>query len=283
MYAPNVQLWDPDRSFFACIAIRSTFLSNRQSAEGLATVVCVKWGSKYGAEYVNRLAAGVQRNLTLKHRIVCFTDDREGIDEGIDIATLPLVDDLKVCRQRAPSCRPMLHLTCFVPRWQQGWWYKAHLFSREACEVLGEGTQVLYVDLDTVVVGSLDELARVRGPFFGVLSTDMMVSERRSGGFNSSVMMWPAGTFTEIWMNLLQHRGSVKNITYKFDGWIEMILPLGAVKLLQTEVSCLLLEYGQVKKAGGDVPEGACLVTFPLKPKPHECIESNEWVNLHWR
>ena len=62
----------------------------------MLTVVCVKWGSKYGAEYVNRLAAGVQRNLTLKHRIVCFTDDREGIDEGIDIATLPLVDDLKV-------------------------------------------------------------------------------------------------------------------------------------------------------------------------------------------
>ena len=108
-------------------------------------------------------------------------------------------------------------------------------------------------------------------------------SVRVQGQFTRSRMADDAGGADDFDMNLLQHRGSVKNITYKFDGWIEMILPLGAVKLLQTEVSCLLLEYGQVKKAGGDVPEGACLVTFPLKPKPHECIESNEWVNLHWR
>ena len=53
---------------------------------------------------------------------------------------------------------------------------------------------MLYIDLDTVVVGALDELATFGGAF-GTLATDGMVNERRAGGYNSSVMMWTAGEF----------------------------------------------------------------------------------------
>ena len=227
----------------------------------------------------------------MDHRIVCFTDDGSGIDDAVEIAPLPSVDQLKVRQQIVPPtaktlCPPPLLIvpSSDVPalaRPSQGWWYKAYLFSNEARDLLGEGKQVLYIDLDTVLVGSLDELADFRGACIGVLSTDMMESERRSGGINSSVMTWTAGEFTEIWSELERHSESVKTITYKFDAWVEMMLPRTVVRILQSEISTPLLEYGQVQKAGGELPVGACLVTFPLTPKPHECVDDG-WVKLHW-
>ena len=37
-------------------------------------VICIKWGDKFGANYVNSLYNMVERNLTLPHRFICFTD-----------------------------------------------------------------------------------------------------------------------------------------------------------------------------------------------------------------
>ena len=47
-------------------------------------VICIKWGNKFGADYVNRLYKMVEKNLTLEHRFVCFTDDSKGIVEGVE-------------------------------------------------------------------------------------------------------------------------------------------------------------------------------------------------------
>ena len=39
-------------------------------------------------------------------------------------------------------------------------------------------------------------------------------------------------------------------------------------------------EYRQLKESGMDV-EGVGIVTFPLKPKPHECV-GEEWMKGRW-
>ena len=52
-------------------------------------VICIKWGTKFGAEYVNRLYRMVQKNLTIPHRFVCFTDNSEGLSDGIEVRELP--------------------------------------------------------------------------------------------------------------------------------------------------------------------------------------------------
>ena len=86
-------------------------------------VVCVKWGTKYDAAYVNRLAAGVDRYTYLGHKkagrggggvnhtyeVVCVTDDPEGIEIGPHLVS------------RVVLLPPDLPL--------QGWWVKAYLFS----------------------------------------------------------------------------------------------------------------------------------------------------------
>ena len=42
-------------------------------------IICMKWGTKYGPEYVNRLYAMVRRHLTGDFNMVCLTDDAKGI------------------------------------------------------------------------------------------------------------------------------------------------------------------------------------------------------------
>ena len=52
-------------------------------------LVCVKWGTMYGPEYVNRLYGMVSRHLAPPFRLVCLTDDRQGIRPEVECFDLP--------------------------------------------------------------------------------------------------------------------------------------------------------------------------------------------------
>lgn len=52
-------------------------------------VVCISWGTKYGAPYVNRLHGMVRRNLAGPFRFVCITDADAGLAEGVEAHPLP--------------------------------------------------------------------------------------------------------------------------------------------------------------------------------------------------
>ena len=52
-------------------------------------IVCIKWGTKYPAYYVNRLYAGVRKNLSGPFEFYCMTDDPAGIREEVKILDLP--------------------------------------------------------------------------------------------------------------------------------------------------------------------------------------------------
>ena len=51
------------------------------------TILCMKWGSKYGPEYINRLYGMVQRHLRGEFRFVCLTDQSQGIRAEVDISS----------------------------------------------------------------------------------------------------------------------------------------------------------------------------------------------------
>lgn len=55
-------------------------------------VICMKWGDKYGAEYVNRLYNMVSRHLTLDFQMICLTDDSSGIDPAVTCHPIPEMD-----------------------------------------------------------------------------------------------------------------------------------------------------------------------------------------------
>ena len=55
-------------------------------------VITIKWGDRYGPHYVNRLYAGVQRNLSAAFRFVCFTDNSQGIRPEVEVYPLPEIN-----------------------------------------------------------------------------------------------------------------------------------------------------------------------------------------------
>lgn len=98
-------------------------------------VLTLKWGTKYGPEYVNRLYAGVRRHLAADLRFLCFTDDAGGIGPGVEVHPIPELD--------------------VPPAWQRTPWLKLALFREGLAGLAGE---CLFLDLDLLVTGPLDDL-----------------------------------------------------------------------------------------------------------------------------
>jgi hypothetical protein len=107
------------------------------------TVLCMKWGTKYGPEYVDRLYGMVARNLARPFRFVCLTDDAAGIRTEVCCAPLPKLPPIAQPRERG--------------------WRKLGSFSPELAGLLDE--TVLYLDLDVVVMGPLDPFFEHPGGF----------------------------------------------------------------------------------------------------------------------
>ena len=221
------------------------------------TVVCVKWGTLYGAEYANKLNRGVRRALgaaSVKH-FICFTDDSSGLDADIEARPLP-------------SKRT---------EWK-GWWYKAHLFSRDA-QLDG---RILYLDLDTVIIDtySMTPLAAYTGPFATLSTQGFDAEEGYVDGYNTSVMVWDASGGVGESLRVLHDalRPEVFQCLMRWDHWVEMLAP--SAHVLQDFCSGLVVDYRQHCRAHGP-PVGAAVICFPRSPKPHEVVA--DWMAEHWR
>merc|ERR1712167_232493 len=85
----------------------------------------------------------------------------------------------------------------------------------------------MYIDLDTVITGSLEEMASYRGDF-AILSTRGIDNEGKdfSNGYNSSILMWAAGSskLDSICEVLREHFDLVHNFIHRFDHWLEMMV-----------------------------------------------------------
>ncbi|MDA0240822.1 MAG: tetratricopeptide repeat protein, partial [Proteobacteria bacterium] len=129
-----------------------------------ATVICVKQGTLYGADYVNRLASMVRRNAESDVRFVCFTEDPSDLDTTVEVRPLP-----------APGL--------------QGWWNKVALFREDLDDI---GDRLLFLDLDVVITGSIDPLLRYESDF-AVMDNDYVP------GCNTSVVLFRRGSRPDIW------------------------------------------------------------------------------------
>jgi len=97
-------------------------------------ILCVKWGTLYGPEYVNCLYGMISRNLSCPFRLFCMTDNPEGVRSEVE-------------------CLPLPQLGFEVPPGAPGKWPKQALWNRD---LFGLEGVALFLDLDSVIVGSLD-------------------------------------------------------------------------------------------------------------------------------
>ncbi|CAM9098666.1 unnamed protein product [Scytosiphon promiscuus] len=160
------------------------------------------------------------------------------------------------------------------------------LFVRSSREA-GLTGRVLYIDLDTVIVGSLEDVAGYTGPF-AALSAEGMANERRQTGLNSSVMSWDAGVkgdagAVRVVYGLLREAYSVVTAcVHKLDHWLEMTVPGAAI--LQEVFPGQIVEYASFEAGAGKdrrtLPPEARVLCFPLEPKPHQVEQA--WIKQIW-
>ncbi len=152
-------------------------------------VVCMKWGDKYPAYYVNRLYLGVKRFLPGAIRFVCFTDNADGIIGDIEIQPLPTGACFNELQQNAtPETR-------IGSRIASGTWRKVGLFMPGLAGLAGP---TLGLDLDVVITGSIESLFAY-APGKMCLRKDWQAERRFKSFGNSSVFRFDPQRHTYIY------------------------------------------------------------------------------------
>lgn len=142
---------------------------------GVKQVICINWGTKYGVPFINRLYAMVARNITPPFTFTCFTDNRDGLRGEILCEDLPPLDIANM-----PTKTP-------------GIWQKSRLWGPNLGNLKGP---VLFLDLDIVVVGSLDCFFEMEGPDDIVLARNQTTPFERLG--QTSVFRFPVGKLVPL-------------------------------------------------------------------------------------
>ncbi len=221
-------------------------------------VICIKWGQSYGSEYVNRLYNMVERNTTFPFEFYCFTDNKEGLSGEIIVKPLPVLevsqeDNKYSYRKEAGLC----------------------------ADNLGglNGQRVLYFDLDTVIVDSIDcFFTRPQGDEF-IIINDWNTKGDHVG--QASCYSWVVGSLGFVKEYFEQHPKEVVDrfftasqeylsdqVIKKFgklnfwpDNWCRSFrfhcLPIGPLRHFMT----------------AKIPAGAKILVFHGSPNPHEAVK----------
>ena len=143
-------------------------------------ILCLKWGRRYGAEYVNRLYRGVKANLNRPFRFVCVTDDPSGLDAGVDAQPFP---------PPPPGWKPNAR----YKRWPSI--YVKLLVFRNGFAGLEGPT--LFLDIDQIITGGLDCFFDFRPGEFCIIRNWIELRKRIFRGLpkigNSSCFRFDAG------------------------------------------------------------------------------------------
>jgi len=211
----------------------------------MLTVCCVQAGNYLdrGQLYVERLARGVARHLKTPYRFICFTDDPEPYAAGIEQHPLP---------------HPGL----------VGWMNKIALFKPN---VFAAGERVLYLDLDTLITGSLDDIARDSLSGKLTMLEDLLFPKQLGSG----VMVWRAGCVGQIWQHYVD-AGYPAHVPNGDQGFIAR--HTDHVGRLQDIYPNQIASY---KVSGGVLAPQTRIVCFHGLPRPHDITEG--WVPYFWQ
>lgn len=154
------------------------------------TILCVRFGNKYGREYVERLRNMISRHITVPYEIVCLTDDQHSIS-----------DVRKIYQPNSNYAR--------------GWWHKVHMFDSN----LPLAGRILYFDLDVVICNNIDKLATYSTKnFIGIHDFNRKFFPSWQY-LNSSVMAWNHGTQSHIYNQFIKDPNQAQRLQGDQD-WI---------------------------------------------------------------
>ena len=231
----------------------------------MVTILCVRFGTRYGREYVERLRNMVARQLTVPYEFVCLTDDPVPMD-GVRSIVQPNA------------------------RYSRGWWHKVHMFDPS----LGINNRILYFDLDIVIHGNINRLVNEQDRSFWGIRDFNRKFQKNWDRLNSSAMSWIGGEETEIWQKFKNNSAQImkqfpgdqdwiwhtakSRLRYWPDDWIQ------SYKWEIRDRSELTVKDG--KRAFSEVkdpiiPPQCCVTVFHGEPKPQDV--KDKFVVDNWR
>lgn len=209
--------------------------------------VCLKAGTMYGANYVNTLYDMVRRNIVEGYpgAFYCITDDPDGLDPAIRV--LPLPDDL------------------------ERWWGKLYMFKRG---LFHDGSRMLFMDLDTLIVGSLNRLVEYDGQF-------ATLRDFGGNGLGPAIIAWEAGEFAAgVWEEWVA-AGKPRNPRGD-QGWMTDLHQGRFPKMIDILQELYPGDFCSFKfDCDPMFPKGTKVVCFHGEPRPHNCTV--EWVQNCWK
>ena len=239
-------------------------------------VICLKWGDKYGPEYVNRLYKMVSTHLSVPFDFYCLTENGDGISDGVLIEPLPDYG-----------------LT--------GWWYKLLIF-KEGFLGFTEYDKILFLDLDVVILNELNTLVNHSNKL--CISAD--INEQR---YNSSVICFHPGRYRFIWESFIVQKDTIVESMHGDQDWIEhvfkeaIILPKSLVKSFKIDLnSKTKFSFGRMgrflrkkfpillPKDSVEKPKDTTIVLFHGKPDPVDVMDGPydkykkaPWIKDVWK
>ena len=240
----------------------------------MVNVVCMKWGDKFEARYVNILRAMVKRHLQRPHRFCCFTDDPSDIAPDVEIFPLPEISLPKDARERC--------------------WRKLAVFRRDLFDLQGT---TLFLDLDVVITDDLSVFFDLDGDFF--ISPDWRWYGRLRATGNSSVFRFQIGEHADILDEFEQNQEAFRD-QFRNDQWylsakmrqkgLLRFWPDGwCVSFKMHCIPRIPFRYFQAPV----LPRGARVLVFHGIPNPPDAIQGGyrslrkvwrptPWLSQHW-
>lgn len=239
---------------------------------GERIVLCMKWGTKYGPEYVNRLYAMVRRHLKGEFRFVCLTDRGEGV--RAEVTCLPI---------------PPLALPEGIP--ERGW---KKLTSFEA-DLHGLRGTALFLDLDVVIVDDITPFFELPGRF--LIIHDWKRPWRVTG--NSSVYRYELGAHADILAHFRSHHEEVRRLHRHEQAYLSDMIDKQGDLAYWPAAWCASFKYHCIPRWPANywkapaVPPGTRIVIFHGEVNPPDALAGRRnrrfrfmkpapWVAQHW-
>lgn len=214
-------------------------------------IICMKWGSMYGPEYVNNLYGMIQRNLSYPFNLFCMTDSTEGIRDEV-------------------QCLPLPKLGFDIPPEAPGKWPKQALWK---AELFGLKGVALFFDLDSVIVDNIDGYFEF-GKEEDVITAKNWIKPWLRGA-QTSVFRYKIGEHAYLFDQLqenpdlcVKYQFEQNYITHAIKGGVKF-WPTAWTKHYRKHCTGL---WPQRYLINPRIPRGCKVVTFPGDPKPPDAI-----------
>jgi len=229
--------------------------------EGPVNVACLIHSTGYDWDYVDRLYSMVKRNLTRPVAFHVYTESDRA------------VPDYMIKHELQP----------WPGNWgaRKSWWYKLQLFNPEHFN-----GPMLYLDLDTVIVGNLDWITRLPMKFLWAARDYRYLWRPSHRGINSSVMWWEVQRFDWVWNQFKK-----LDLAYTMRGYpgdqdylsavipensIRHFLPLSVMswrwQILDGGMNMRTRQY-LAPNTGTRIDSRTSIMVFHGSPKPHEVFD----------